>query len=136
MLKKDIQEDIVRIRDELRRKRKTLSPRPMMTGQEVRDWEEFCSRIQEDDVKWLNKVIDDYNLQVPMLRGQMFHFPFKKEVAKVLESGEARMDTVRTSKDPTKKDEERKSHNLVGALYNRMQKLFVSENNYESKDKS
>ena len=45
-----------------------------------RKWVKLCeTNFFHEDVKRLNKTIDDYNLQVPMLQSQMFHFNVKKE---------------------------------------------------------
>ena len=49
----------------------------------MRKWVKHCENNyfhgNNEDVKRLNKTIDDYNLQVPMLQSQMFHFNVKKE---------------------------------------------------------
>ena len=49
----------------------------------MRKWVKHCEdnyfHGNNEDVKRLNKTIDDYNLQVPMLQSQMFHFNVKKE---------------------------------------------------------
>ena len=91
-MKKDIHEDIVRIREDLCKKRKLLGPNPL-SDPELRVCESFCARIKEDDVHSLNKVIDNYNLQVPMLRAQMCHYQLDKEADKVLRRGEHKGDT-------------------------------------------
>ncbi|KAK7886973.1 hypothetical protein WMY93_026594 [Mugilogobius chulae] len=53
-----------------------------MTCQEKKAWEELCASAGEDVVK-LNKVVDNYNLIVPMLKMQMVHFSLPREVERV-----------------------------------------------------
>ena len=51
----------------------------------MRKWVKHCENNyfhgNNEDVKRLNKTIDDYNLQEPMLQSQMFHFNVKKHSA-------------------------------------------------------
>lgn len=50
-----------------------------MTSQEKKAWDELVASVGEDVVK-LNKVVDNYNLIVPMLKMQMVHFSLSREV--------------------------------------------------------
>ena len=45
------------------------------------DWDKYCERIAQENetLKLLNKNIDKFNLIVPMMKSQMFHFDLKKE---------------------------------------------------------
>ena len=49
------------------------------------DWNKYSERVEKDNetLKSLNKNIDKYNLIVPMMKSQMFHFNLKKESDKI-----------------------------------------------------
>ena len=60
------------------------------------EWNKYCELVEQenDTLKLLNKNIDKFNLIVPMMKGQMFHFNLKKEAetiyslcAKTVEQG-------------------------------------------------
>ena len=50
-----------------------------------REWKKYCDFIEnnEETLKNLNKNIDRYNLIVPMMKSQMFHFNLKREADKI-----------------------------------------------------
>ena len=65
-----------------------------------KEWDKYCEVIEHENrtIQILNKNIDKYNLVVPMLKGQMFHFNLKKEADKVLKKY---LDTAETKINDT-----------------------------------
>lgn len=74
---RDIREAIAHIRNRLLVGRARLGD--PMTPIEQSQWEQLSASIQEELVK-LNKMVDNYNLIVPMLTMQMVHFSLSREV--------------------------------------------------------
>lgn len=74
---RDIREMATRVRDRLLEGRTRLGD--YMTSQEKKTWEDLCASVGEEVVK-LNKLVDNYNLIVPMLKMQMVHFSLTREV--------------------------------------------------------
>ena len=52
------------------------------------EWSRLCDLLEKEneELKLLNKNIDKFNLIVPMMKSQMFHFPFKKEANRIYEA--------------------------------------------------
>ena len=50
-----------------------------------KEWKKYCDFIEnnEEILRNLNKNIDRFNLIVPMMKSQMFHFNLKKEADKI-----------------------------------------------------
>ncbi|KAF7655962.1 hypothetical protein LDENG_00048030 [Lucifuga dentata] len=74
---RDIRETTARIRDRLLEGRARLGD--PMTHKEHSQWEQLCASVEEELVK-LNKMVDNFNLIVPMLNMQMVHFSLSREV--------------------------------------------------------
>ncbi|XP_054982283.1 dnaJ homolog subfamily C member 28 [Sorex araneus] len=90
LMQKEIKDTI----DELRRailvsRKKLGNP---MTPTEQKQWDQVCEEFQED-IKKLNKRINDFNLIVPLLTRQKVHFNAQKEIARAQETYEALMKT-------------------------------------------
>lgn len=97
--KKDIRDDMNRIRKALVLKRQQLPRTEDMKDDELQSWRQFCLRLAENDVRKLNKTIDQFNLVVPMMNGQMFHFDLTKEADKILQNGQTKNDLKPSSHD-------------------------------------
>ncbi|XP_029927435.1 dnaJ homolog subfamily C member 28 [Myripristis murdjan] len=74
---RDIREARTRIRTRLLEERSRLGD--PMTSMEKRQWEQLCGSVEEELVK-LNKMVDNFNLIVPMLSMQMVHFSLAREI--------------------------------------------------------
>jgi len=85
MLRKNISDDFVSIRFQLNKKRSQLG-NPPFSAQKLHEWETFCKKLSEGDVKDVNKKIYNYNLIVPMLNSQMFQFNLEAESKKIFEA--------------------------------------------------
>lgn len=119
---RDIRETTARIRNRLLEGRARLGD--PMTHKEHRQWEQLCASVQEELVK-LNKIVDDYNLVVPMLNMQMVHFSLSREIDRA-EKGvrQHRLDQQRErEKERERRKEEKKIANVVTKPKNTKQGL-------------
>lgn len=119
---RDIRETTARIRNRLLEGRARLGD--PMTHKEHCQWEQLCASVQEELVK-LNKIVDDYNLVVPMLNMQMVHFSLSREIDRA-EKGvrQHRLDQQRErEKERERRKEEKKIANVVTKPKNTKQGL-------------
>ncbi|NXN90336.1 DJC28 protein, partial [Bombycilla garrulus] len=86
LLQKEIRETIERLRRSLAASRGKLG-RPM-TLSEQKQWGRVCEQFAED-IRKLNKRVDDFNLVVPILSRQMVHFSTDKEILRARNASEA-----------------------------------------------
>uniref|UniRef100_A0A1A8S3P9 DnaJ (Hsp40) homolog, subfamily C, member 28 n=1 Tax=Nothobranchius rachovii TaxID=451742 RepID=A0A1A8S3P9_9TELE len=107
---RDIRESVDRIRNRLLEGRARLSD--PMTPTEQNQWEQLCASVEEDLMK-LNKMVDNYNLIVPMLSMQMVHFSLVRELDRAVRGAEQRrMDQLRDKeKERQRRKEEKKREN-------------------------
>ncbi|XP_020791976.1 dnaJ homolog subfamily C member 28 [Boleophthalmus pectinirostris] len=82
---RDIREMSTHVRNRLLEARTRFGD--SMTNQEKKAWEELCSSLREDVVK-LNKLVDNYNLIVPMIKMQMVHFSLSREIERAEKSAQ------------------------------------------------
>ncbi|KFB49221.1 AGAP009787-PA-like protein [Anopheles sinensis] len=106
-LHKDIREAIGGLRDDLQRARAKLGPVPL-TVYEEQQWEKVLEE-QQDAVSRVNKMIDKFNLIVPMLSKQMIRLNLERMSEELLQQGPQKLPSAQ--KEPpanryaTKKDE-------------------------------
>lgn len=94
-----------------------------MTPEEHSQWEQLCASVQEELVK-LNKMVDNYNLIVPMLNMQMVHFSLSREIDRAVK-GQHRLDQQRErEKERERRKEEKKRANTVIKRKNSKQGLM------------
>ncbi|XP_044297615.1 dnaJ homolog subfamily C member 28 [Varanus komodoensis] len=82
LLQKEIRETIEKLRKDIVASRSTLGD--PMTPQKEKQWKEICEQFIEN-IKVLNKKINNFNLVVPILSRQMVHFNASKEIARAQE---------------------------------------------------
>lgn len=119
---RDIRETTARIRNRLLEGRARLGD--PMTPKEHCQWEQLCASVQEELVK-LNKIVDNYNLVVPMLNMQMVHFSLSREIDRA-EKGvrQHRLDQQRErEKERERRNEEKERANAVTKPKNTKQGL-------------
>lgn len=119
---RDIRETTARIRNRLLEGRARLGD--PMTPKEHCQWEQLCASVQEELVK-LNKIVDNYNLVVPMLNMQMVHFSLSREIDRA-EKGvrQHRLDQQRErEKERERRKEEKERANAVTKPKNTKQGL-------------
>lgn len=90
LMQKEIKETIEQLRHAILVSRKKLGN--PMTPNEQKQWDQVCEEFQED-IRKLNKRINDFNLIVPLLTRQKVHFNAQKEIARAQEKYAALMKT-------------------------------------------
>lgn len=107
---RDIREITAQIRNRLLEGRARLGD--PMTPKEHTQWEQLCASVEEELVK-LNKIVDNYNLIVPMLNMQMVHFSLPREIDRAVKgAGQYRLDQQRErEKERERRKEEKKRAN-------------------------
>ncbi|KAH8273587.1 hypothetical protein KR018_002666 [Drosophila ironensis] len=97
-LGKDIRDAIARLKDQLRRERIYYGEWPLEHPDELSSWQKFAQQHQED-VQQLNKLIDKYNLIVPILENQFFRLRLERMAAAVFREPELQRNVKRPAKD-------------------------------------
>lgn len=112
---RDIREMATCVRNRLLEGRARLGD--CMSSQEKKAWDELCTSVGDDIVK-LNKIVDNYNLIVPMLKMQMVHFSLNREVERAEKTAQQhRAEQQRErGKDRERRIEERKRANAQNKL--------------------
>ncbi|KFP32485.1 DnaJ subfamily C member 28, partial [Colius striatus] len=89
LLQKEIRETIERLRKSIVASRSKLGG--PMTPYRQKQWNRICEQFIED-IRKLNKRIDNFNLVVPILSRQMVHFSAEKEIVRAEKTYEALME--------------------------------------------
>uniref|UniRef100_A0A8C7WSN4 DnaJ (Hsp40) homolog, subfamily C, member 28 n=1 Tax=Oryzias sinensis TaxID=183150 RepID=A0A8C7WSN4_9TELE len=79
---------------------------PARRADDRRRWEELCASAQEELLR-LNKLVDNYNLIVPMLSMQMVHFSLTREVERAAKGAEQRRLDVEDERQRRKEEKRR-----------------------------
>ncbi|XP_072831945.1 dnaJ homolog subfamily C member 28 isoform X2 [Vicugna pacos] len=90
LMQKEIKDTIDQLREAILVSRKKLGN--PMTPIEQKQWNQVCEQFQEN-IRKLNKRINDFNLIVPLLTRQKVHFDAQKEIARAQEIYETLMKT-------------------------------------------
>lgn len=109
---RDIRETTAQIRKRLLEGRARLGE--AMTLKEENQWEQLCTSVEEDLMK-LNKLVDNYNLIVPMLKMQMVHFSMAREIERAVKGADQhRLEQQRErEKERERRKEEKKRANAA-----------------------
>ncbi|XP_029359461.1 dnaJ homolog subfamily C member 28 [Echeneis naucrates] len=109
---RDIRENTAQIRKRLLEGRARLGD--PMTPKEHSQWDQICASVEEDLVK-LNKMVDNYNLIVPMLNMQMVHFSLSREIERAVKGAhQHRLEQQRErEKERERRKEEKKRANAI-----------------------
>lgn len=109
---RDIREAVAHIRGKLVEGRVRLGE--PMTGKEQSQWEELCASMEEELAK-VNKLVDNYNLIVPMLNMQMVHFRMSREAERAVKAArQHRLDRQRErERERERRKEEKKKANVA-----------------------
>ncbi|XP_059696186.1 dnaJ homolog subfamily C member 28 [Haemorhous mexicanus] len=94
LLQKEIRETIERLRKSIVASRRKLGE--PMTLSEQKQWGRVCEQFAED-IRKLNKRVDNFNLVVPILSRQMVHFSTDKEILRARKTYEAVVEKVSDS---------------------------------------
>ncbi|KAM4601045.1 dnaJ homolog subfamily C member 28 [Polymixia lowei] len=107
---RDIREAAATMRDRLLEGRARLGD--PMTPRERAQWEQLCGSAGEELLK-LNKMVDNFNLIVPMLNMQMVHFSLARETGRAEKGARQRrqdQDEERQRKRELRKEELKRAH--------------------------
>ena len=123
-LQKDIRELKEKIRREMRSYRQTLGPSPL-NRDNWEKWTNYCDRIEKEEVKSLNKMIEKFNLIVPNMNNQMFLYNFQSDVRNTYNTGYdpalkiAKTQSKKTQTEtPERNTEEKGKSDLFSGLFN------------------
>ncbi|KAK9402143.1 DnaJ-like subfamily C member 28-like [Crotalus adamanteus] len=109
LMQKEIRETIEKLRKTIIASRNKLGD--PITVQKEKQWKEVCEEFREN-IKILNKRINDFNLVVPILSRQMVHFNADKEIARVEDIFEAQMKKSETEAKKTEAEMEHGRHDI------------------------
>uniref|UniRef100_A0A2M4ALQ7 Putative molecular chaperone dnaj superfamily n=1 Tax=Anopheles triannulatus TaxID=58253 RepID=A0A2M4ALQ7_9DIPT len=98
-LHKDLREATAALREELTRERAKLGPAPL-TVREEQQWEKLLEEYRTDETR-INKMIDKFNLIVPMLNKQMVRLNLDRIGAEILATGPVANVTTSNRTPPT-----------------------------------
>ncbi|XP_037663831.1 dnaJ homolog subfamily C member 28 [Choloepus didactylus] len=97
LMQKEIKETVEQLREEILVSRKKLGN--PMTPNEQKQWNQVCEQFQEN-IKNLNKRINDFNLIVLLLTRQKVHFDAQKEIVRAQKIYETLIKEEVTDKNP------------------------------------
>ncbi|NXS51573.1 DJC28 protein, partial [Brachypteracias leptosomus] len=103
LMQKEIRETIEWLRKSIVASRSKLGE--PMTLYRQKQWNRICEQFTED-IRKLNKRVDNFNLVVPILSRQMVHFSADKEIVRAQKTYEAVMGNGEASNPDTKENEE------------------------------
>lgn len=109
LIQKEIRETIEKLRKTIIASRKKLGD--PITIQKEKQWKEVCEEFREN-IKILNRRINDFNLVVPILSRQMVHFNADKEIARVEDIFKAQMKKSETEAKKTEAEMEHDRHDI------------------------
>lgn len=113
LLQKEIRETIERLRSSIVVARRKLGE--PMTLSEQKQWGRICEQFAED-IRKLNKRVDNFNLVVPILSRQMVHFSTDKEILRARKTYEAVVEKVSDSDMKENEGEEGKRFGWKSSL--------------------
>ncbi|XP_008565338.1 PREDICTED: dnaJ homolog subfamily C member 28 [Galeopterus variegatus] len=102
LMQKEIKDTIEQLREGILVSRKKLGN--PMTPTEQKQWKQVCEQFQEN-IRKLNKRINDFNLIVPILTRQKVHFDAQKEIIRAQKIYETLIETKVTDKNPNNIDQ-------------------------------
>ncbi|XP_043661991.1 dnaJ homolog subfamily C member 28 [Drosophila teissieri] len=93
-LGKDIRDAVAQLKTKLRQERKYYGEWPLQRAEDLTAWKLF-TRNHQDDVQQLNKLIDKYNLIVPILENQFFRLQLDRMAEPIFKDPELQRNVVR-----------------------------------------
>ncbi len=104
-----------------------LGPERPLVGKQAALWEAGLRRLRDSDTARLNREIDRYNLVVPMMREQLFHFALDAEAKRILDEPPVRKDEGDTAKEKVMRkivDQKKAAGNTIAELLRKMFRLL------------
>eukprot|EP00092_Neocalanus_flemingeri_P009048 GFUD01009739.1.p1 GENE.GFUD01009739.1~~GFUD01009739.1.p1 ORF type:complete len:382 (-),score=119.37 GFUD01009739.1:173-1318(-) len=112
-LQKDIRKKVQKVRDELKMARQKMGPAPV--NREQQDyWQQVCGRLEKEEVLSLNRMIEEFNLVVPIMDHQKFLFNLQSEAAKIYDDYDNSRDEAQTATKKENKSEVQSSSIFSG----------------------
>ncbi|XP_037708392.1 dnaJ homolog subfamily C member 28 [Drosophila subpulchrella] len=93
-LGKDIRDAVAQLKMKLRKERIYYGEWPLQRPEDLAAWQTFTQH-QQDDVKQLNKLIDKYNLIVPILENQYFRLNLDRMAEPIFKDSELQRNVIR-----------------------------------------
>ncbi|KAH8244210.1 hypothetical protein KR026_002732 [Drosophila bipectinata] len=97
-LSKDIRDAAGQLKQQLRQERIYYGEWPLQSPEELAAWQKFHEKHQED-IQQLNKLIDKYNLIVPVLQNQFFRLHLDRMAEPIFKDPDLQRNVKRPSAD-------------------------------------
>lgn len=116
MLAKEIRSELSTLKEKLKDERAKLGQAPLSSS-DAKQWQSILKTL-EDDVKIINKKINNYNLIVPLLNKQMVHVNLSRLAEKCIVEQPSRNEVGNTLKfvHPPKAHSANTQHSFLGYL--------------------
>ena len=108
-----------KIKKEMREFRQRLGPAPL-NKDSLDKWNDYCDRIEREDIRTLNKMIEKFNLIVPNMNNQIFLYNFQKDKVEIYNTGFDPSLKVAKQNQPTpieNKNQGKENSNLFSGLF-------------------
>ncbi|KAH8323410.1 hypothetical protein KR067_008059 [Drosophila pandora] len=115
-LSKDIRDATGQLKNQLRQERIYYGEWPMQTAEELASWKKFIEKHKED-VQQLNKLIDKYNLIVPVLQNQFFRLHLDKMAEPIFKDPDLKRNVKRPLADAKSSDQGETQSNSGSSLF-------------------
>lgn len=115
-LSKDIRDATGQLKNQLRQERIYYGEWPMQTAEELASWKKFNEKHKED-VQQLNKLIDKYNLIVPVLQNQFFRLHLDKMAEPIFKDPDLKRNVKRPLADAKSSDQGETQSNSGSSLF-------------------
>eukprot|EP00092_Neocalanus_flemingeri_P009049 GFUD01009740.1.p1 GENE.GFUD01009740.1~~GFUD01009740.1.p1 ORF type:complete len:379 (+),score=121.46 GFUD01009740.1:37-1173(+) len=112
-LQKEIREQVLKVREELKKARQKMGPAPVNREQQD-SWQQVCGRLEKEEVLSLNRMIEEFNLVVPIMDHQKFLFNLQSEAAKIYDDYDNSRDEAQTATKKETKSEVQSSSIFSG----------------------
>ena len=99
--------------------RQRLGPSPL-NKDSFDKWNDYCDRIEREDIRTLNKMIEKFNLIVPNMNNQMFPYNFQKDKVNIYNTGFDPSLKVAKQSQATpneNKNQEKENSNIFSGLF-------------------
>ena len=103
----------------MREFRQRLGPSPL-NKESFDKWTDYCDRIEREDIRTLNKMIEKFNLIVPNMNNQIFLYNFQKDKVNIYNTGFDPSIKVAKQNHATpieNKNQEKENSNIISGLF-------------------
>ena len=103
----------------MREFRQRLGPEPL-SQVNLQRWNDCCDSIEREDVRTVNKMIEQFNLIVPNMNNQMFPYNFQKDKVNIYNTGfDPALKVAKQNKTTPieEKNQEKENSNIFSGLF-------------------